>query len=54
MADVNEKLTENEKFLAIKSAEAAPNDDNKFKLNSKAALMQVCSRRGIINYETVL
>lgn len=41
MADVNEKLTENEKFVEIQSAKAIQNDDNKFKLTSKAALMQV-------------
>lgn len=42
MADVNEKLTENEMFVAIKSAEAVQNsDNNKFKLTSKASVMQV-------------
>lgn len=43
----NEKLTENEKFVAIKSAAANHDDDdatnNKFKLTSRAALMQVRS-----------
>lgn len=43
MADVNEKLTESENLTAIKSAAAAvsQHDDNKFKLSSRAALMQV-------------
>lgn len=39
--NANEELTEDEKFVAIKSAEAIQPDDNKFKLTSKAALMQV-------------
>jgi hypothetical protein len=42
MADGNEKLTESEKLVAIKSAEDIQSEDNnKFKLSSKAALMQV-------------
>lgn len=40
MADnANEKLTESEKFVVIKSVAAIQSDDNK--LTSKAALMQV-------------
>lgn len=41
MADVNEKLTESANFVTIKSAVAKQHDDNKFKLTSRAALMQV-------------
>lgn len=38
---MKEKLTEKEKFVVVKAAEAIQNDDNKFKLTSRAALMQV-------------
>lgn len=43
MVDINEKLTqsEKEKFVAIKAAAAIQNDDNKFGLTKRAALMQV-------------
>jgi hypothetical protein len=37
MADTNEKLDEDEKFVALKSASAG----DKFSLTSRAALMQV-------------
>lgn len=40
-SNMNEKLTEDEKFVVVKAAEAIQNDDNKFKLTSRAALMQV-------------
>lgn len=40
-SNMNAKLTENEKFVVVKAAEAIQNDDNKFKLTSRAALMQV-------------
>lgn len=41
MADTNDEFTENDKFAVAKSAAAIHNDDNKFRLTSKAALMQV-------------
>lgn len=43
-ANANEDSAENEKFAVINSAEAAQafeSDDNKFRITSKAALMQV-------------
>lgn len=43
MADVNERLTGDEKVVAIKSAASTQEGDSeaKFKLTSKASLMQV-------------
>lgn len=55
MENFNQKLTETEKFVEIKSAQVfESNDDNhnKFKLSSKAALMQVNIGRMI--YESFL
>lgn len=50
MADINEKLTQSEKFVAIKATLAIQNDDNKFELTTRAALMQV-NNGEFINYE---
>lgn len=48
MADTNEKLPESVKFVEIKSEEVIQSYDDgnvKFKLNSKAALMQVSNEQ---------
>lgn len=55
MGDIDEKLAdENEKFVAIKSAFETHDDkdgNNKFKLTSKAALMQVNKIEKSDNFE---
>lgn len=52
MADANERLTKDEKAVAINAAASTPQSDvdGKFKLLSRASLMQVSS---ICTYECV-